>query len=250
MARQWSPDAFESAYRKEFVSHQGYPFGTPDYYSRYESRYRILLERFSALAPQVPVDVLDFGGGQLALLCQLLWKDRAAVADLPGQPQLEYMSRRGVVPVPWNLCADEQPCTRRFDYVFFSEVIEHLPIPGHVALERIRHVLKPGGTLICSTPNLYRMRNVIHLAFGLPIFDNIQTPGADSLGHVIEYSRDGLRWQLDRAGFDPCTVELRQFHHNPINPLARLLSWLGYPLFVVPRWRDNLIAIARSPERA
>jgi hypothetical protein len=75
----------------------------------------------------------------------------------------------------------------------------------------------------------------------------MQLPGEGSLGHVIEYSRDGLQWQLEKAGFRNCSVEYRQMHHLPTKLAFRLLSWAGYPLFLFPRFRDNLLATASAP---
>jgi hypothetical protein len=72
-------------------------------------------------------------------------------------------------------------------------------------------------------------------------------PGDRGLGHVIEYSKDHLEWQLNRAGFSQIQVALEQFHHHPNRILPRILSWMFYPLFVVPRFRDNLLATARAP---
>jgi 2-polyprenyl-3-methyl-5-hydroxy-6-metoxy-1,4-benzoquinol methylase len=246
MARAWDSATFDAAYVKHFCEEE-YPFGTPEYYARYRSRYKMLLERFAQLASVAPVDVLDIGGGQLALLCHKLWNDRATVADLPGEPQLDYLHRKGITAIAWNLCSSDQPCLAKFDFIFFSEVIEHLPIPGYVVLDRLRRALKPGGILVCSTPNFYRLKNIVHLALGLPILDHMQLPGDSSLGHVIEYSRDGLQWQLEKAGFQNCHVEYRQMHHSPTKLWFRLLSWVGYPLFLVPRFRDNLLATASAP---
>ena len=49
-----------------------------DYCFRYRSRYERLMKRFCDLAsPDSHRDVLDIGGGQLALLCKKLWNDRA-----------------------------------------------------------------------------------------------------------------------------------------------------------------------------
>jgi SAM-dependent methyltransferase len=207
----------------------------------------MLLERFCELAPADPVDVLDVGGGQLSLLASKIWNDRCWVSDLPGEPQLEYLRQFGITPLIWNLCKQEQACVARFDFIFFSEVIEHLPIPGYLPLQLLRKALKPGGTLICSTPNLYRLRNVVQMALGRPIFDHWQEAGNGSLGHVMEYSRDHLRWQLERAGFEDSVVEYRQMHHSPTDPVYRVMSWIGYPLFMVPRFRDNLVAVATAP---
>ncbi len=75
------------------------------------------------------MDGLDVGGGQLALLCKKLWNDRACVADLRS-PHFACLETRGVQTVQWNLCKPVQPFVSRFDTIFFSKVIEHLPLPG------------------------------------------------------------------------------------------------------------------------
>jgi SAM-dependent methyltransferase len=148
-----------------------------------------------------------------------LWGDSGAVADLPG-PHMTYMAGQGLETVQWNLCKAEPPFTAKFDFVFFVEVIEHLPIPGYIALERLRKVMRPGGVIICTTPNLYRLRNLLFMALGRPIFDSyFQYPDENvALNHVLEYSRDHLDWQMKKAGFTRCRVEYSQMHHSPTNP--------------------------------
>jgi len=243
MARPWKPHDFDSLYER-YVCQDEMEFGGRAYYLRYRSRYKECMQRFAALAPSHPVDVLDVGGGQLALMSMKLWNDHGVVADLPG-PHLSYMARHGVETIHWNLCKSEPPFDAKFDFVFFSEVIEHLPIPGYVVLERLRKVLRPGGVIICTTPNLYRLRNVVYMALGRPIFDYFQYPDTESaLLHVVEYSRDHLDWQFRKAGFTRYRVEYSQMHHLPTNPLFRPLALLGYPLHIVPRWRDVLVATA------
>jgi SAM-dependent methyltransferase len=246
MSRTWDGRAFDRLYAG-LICDERFPFGTPEYYTRYRSRYKLLLNRYCSLAPSNPVDVLDVGGGQLALLASRMWGDRAAVADLPGQPQLNYLESLGIAPIAWNLCEQQEPCGARYDFIFFSEVIEHLPLPGHIVLQRLRRALKRGGMLICSTPNVARVRNILHLVLGRPIMDHMDLPGPNSLGHVIEYSRDDLQWQLEKAGFRDCTVEYHQMHHLPVKPVHRVLSCMGYPLFLVPHFRDNLVAVAVAP---
>jgi SAM-dependent methyltransferase len=249
MARTWNPSDFDSAY-EQYICQDDMQFGGRSYYLRYRSRYKECIRRFAALAPSTPVDVLDVGGGQLAVLCSKLWKDRGAAADLPGL-HLSYMAQQGVETFHWNLCKSDAPFEKRFDFIFFSEVIEHLPIPGYIALERLRNILRPGGVLICTTPNLYRLRNVVFMALGKPIFDYFRYPDEDTaLLHVLEYSRDHLDWQFKKAGFTDYRVEYSYMHHLPTNPLYRPLALLGYPLHLVPRWRDYLLATAHAPAGA
>jgi SAM-dependent methyltransferase len=246
MARAWKPGDFDSLYER-YICHEDFHFGGSAYYRRYRSRYKECIHRFAMLAPPHPVDVLDVGGGSLALMCLKLWGDRATVADLPGM-HMSYMASQGVEAVPWNLLKGEAPFTSQFDFVFFSEVIEHLPVPGYIALERLRKVLRSGGVIICTTPNLYRLRNVVYMALGRKIFDYFQYPDQDvALSHVLEYSRDHLEWQFKKAGFAKCRVEYSQMHHSPTKLIHRPLAWIGYPLHFVPRWRDNLIAVGQAP---
>lgn len=246
MARPWDPREFNAIYER-FVCRDDNDFGGRAYHQRYRSRYKECIRRFAEFAPPHPVRVLDVGGGQLALMCMKLWSDHGAVADLP-LPHLLFMAKQGVEVYHWNLCKDDPPFERKFDFIFFSEVIEHLPVPGYVALRRLREALKPGGVILCTTPNLYRPRNVVFMALGQPIFDVFQYPDADiPLGHVLEYSREHLEWQIKRAGFTEYRVEYCQLHFSPTNLLYRPLAWLGYPLRLVPRWRDSLVATALGP---
>lgn len=244
MAREFEVSRFRAEYDRWIVG--GRFNEVPEYYPRYRSRYEGVLKRFAAHASPEPCDVLDIGGGQLALLCKLLWGDRGTAADVVDG-HLGYLREQGVETVCWNLAQQDAPFERRFDVVFFMEVIEHLPIPGYVALERLRKVLKPGGLLVCTTPNFYRLRNVVYVATGKRIYDHFKKPEEGPLGHVIEYDEPRLRWQLDRAGFSDAKIEMCYFDHQPNDPIFRVLSFLGKPLFLVPRFRDCMVAIARAP---
>jgi SAM-dependent methyltransferase len=171
---------------------------------------------------------------------------RRSVADLEDRCFADLRAH-GIDAFRWNLALEDPPHGRKFDAIFFSEVIEHLPVPGHVALSRLRALLRPGGLLLCSTPNLYRPRNVVYLIRGQPLFDHFDLPGVRGYGHVLEYSAEHLAWQFGRAGFENYEVELRDFHHVPHERLDRVLSALGAPLRRIPRFRDNLLAVATAP---
>lgn len=242
MTRAWNDSLFEGVFDRMIV---GGTFNEESaYYPRYKSRYKDLLQRYAELSPATPQRVLDVGGGQLGLICRAMWNDEAHAADIGGE-HLAYLRSQGVGTTIWNLCADEQPFENQFDFVFFSEVIEHLPIPGHIVLERLRRALRPGGTLICSTPNLYRLRNIVFMVMGRRIYDHFRMPTNEGLGHVLEYSYEHLVWQLETAGFAKPEVVYVQMHHAPNQLADRILYAIGSPLFLVPRWRDNLVAIAR-----
>ena len=218
----------------------------PRYYPRYRERYLAMLKEFAASAPQAGLEVLEIGGGQLAYLTVRLWgKDRACVADIEDSC-FAGLRGQGIDAFQWNLAEADPPTGRKFDVIFFSEVIEHLPVPGHIPLARLRGLLRPGGVLLCSTPNLYRLRNIIYLIRGHQLFDHFDLPGVRGYGHVLEYSAEHLSWQLRRAGFQDFSVRLCDFAHVPGRPADRVLAALGAPLRRIPRYRDNLMAVARA----
>ena len=180
------------------------------------------------------------------LPCRVLWNDRGCLADIDDSC-FAGLRAHGIDAFQWNLALEDPPEGRRFDAIFFSEVIEHLPVPGHIALGRLRKLLRPGGLLLCSTPNLYRLRNAFYLLTGHPLFDHFDLPGTGGVGHVLEYSAEHLAWQLQRAGFVDYAVDLEDFTHVPNARLDRLLSAVGAPLRRIPRYRDNLLAVATAP---
>ena len=63
---------------------------------------------------------------------------------------------------------------------------------------------------------------------------------------MIEYDVPRLHWQFEQAGFKDVSIELRQFPHNPNSLVFRVMYWLGQPLYLIPRFRDNLLAVARA----
>jgi SAM-dependent methyltransferase len=242
--RQFDDEAFERAFTALACDNRWQE--EPEYYPRYRTRYAAILRRFAEQAPDQPVEVLDIGGGQLAYLARALWSDHACVADIDASC-FEGLRAQGIDAFQWDIARDDPPMDRRFDAIFFSEVIEHLPVPGHVVLRRLRMILRPTGLLICSTPNLYRLRNIVYLIRGQPLFDHFDLAGERGYGHVLEYSAEHLAWQFHRAGFVDCQVELQDFAHIPHLRADRVLAALGAPLRKIPRYRDNLLALAKAP---
>ena len=85
----------------------------PEYYPRFRSRYEEVMKLVVAHAPPPPCDVLDIGGGQLALLCKLTWNDRAMVADVV-EDHFDYV-RQQASRLSVNLAKEDAPFNRKFD---------------------------------------------------------------------------------------------------------------------------------------
>ncbi|MDK1473932.1 class I SAM-dependent methyltransferase [Streptomyces sp. 549] len=116
------------------------------------------------------------------------------------------------------------------DAVLFSEVIEHLVDPD-AALDELRRVLRPGGHLLLSTPNLAAWYNRGLLLAGVqPVFSEVSMrgihgrPGSQVVGHLRLYTARALRSMLPAAGFDIVRITGAPYHDvpRPLRPLDRL----------------------------
>ena len=91
------------------------------------------------------------------------------------------------------------------DVIIFTEVLEHLFRPPTEILTDMRRVLRPGGRLIISVPNIASLKKRIAMVLGrspLQDPDEVMKRGwMHGYGHVHEYTRSELHMVLRRAGF-------------------------------------------------
>ena len=115
------------------------------------------------------------------------------------------------------------------DVVIMSELIEHL-VDTDAALEEVRRVLKPGGSLLLSTPNLAAWYNRGLVALGVqPIFSEVSLrgvygrPGQVVAGHLHLFTRRALVQFLAARGFGSVRVTGARYHDvpRPLRPLDR-----------------------------
>ncbi|WP_369217434.1 class I SAM-dependent methyltransferase [Streptomyces flavofungini] len=116
------------------------------------------------------------------------------------------------------------------DAVLFSEVIEHLVDPDG-ALDELRRVLRPGGHLMLSTPNLAAWYNRGLLLAGVqPVFSEVSLrgihgrPGTEVVGHLRLYTARALRGFVAASGFEVVRLSGAPFHGvpRPLRALDRL----------------------------
>lgn len=116
------------------------------------------------------------------------------------------------------------------DVVVMSEVIEHL-VDTDAAIEEAHRVLRPGGSLLLSTPNLAAWYNRVLLAAGVqPVFSEVSLrrvfgrPGRQVAGHLHLFTRRALVEFLAAAGFQCAAVRGARYHDVPaaLRPVDRL----------------------------
>jgi len=116
-------------------------------------------------------------------------EEQVAAAQARGLDARVHDLGSGPVPFP----------DQSFDVAFAGEVIEHI-IDTTAFLADIRRVLKPGGCVVLTTPNLASAENRLRLLFGLyPIWTEFRLEGGQ--GHVRSYTRRTIVRHLRETGF-------------------------------------------------
>lgn len=138
--------------------------------------------------------------------------DPAAAARLPGSFRLADLTQR----LPWPDAS--------FDAVLSVEGIEHLENP-FAYLREIHRVLKPGGTLVLTTPNIASVRSRVRF-FGSGFFHHDPRPLREAsrhpLHHIALMTFAELRYALQTSGF-----HLIEAGHTHIKPASYLYAWLA-----------------------
>ena len=237
--------AFDDVYDRHIRG--GRFFEDAAYYTQFRDRYWRTFRWIERVLP-TGGRVLDIGSGQFAVLCKHLTGAACDVLDIDTR-SAAALRASGVGFTPLDLSREVFRADTAYDLVVMAEVIEHVPTPPYVVLENLAPALRPGGHLLLTTPNLYRLRNVLRLATGRHVFDHFVVPGPDQpLGHFVEYSREQLEWHVRRAGLQLVESTLQQLSWGAASTGARLARRALAPLLMArPLWRDNLVVLAQRP---
>lgn len=176
-------------------------------------------------------DVLDAGccTGYFSLL---LAEAGNNVTGLELNPEAAKKAReRGVKIIEHDLEEDFPFEKETFDAVVGFEIIEHLYDPQHFLSESNR-VLRPGGFILISTPNLNSLYQRLQVLFGFHIHF-LGTYPEDSHGdHIRIFNKKTLKDLLIEAGFKPTVWYGISYLPPPLHYIFKLLPTLADLLLV------------------
>jgi SAM-dependent methyltransferase len=198
---------------------------TPD-----DPRYRKV---YAILGSQTPGTLLDIGCGNGAF-SEVLVRGGWKCSALELLPDLAKDALgRGLAVVAGDTSSPFPFASGAFDAAFAGEILEH-QVGDDDFLAECERVLKPGGILILTTPNLVSLGNRIRMGFGmLPRF-------AYDEPHYRIYTLDLLLRKIRSAGMTPVHVSASHVLISRSSPhrllaqrIGRLGEWLAarYPRF-------------------
>lgn len=191
------------------VAGEGYLEGTIE---REASYMRAGTYRFRAVLDLLPetlaagTRLLDVGATPFTIYL----KHRFAEAEVHALDKTDLLAARfeaeGVRLSTCDLQNEPLPYGEgEFDAIVFTEVLEHLFRRPTDVLADMRRVLRPGGVLIVSVPNIASLRKRIAMLAGrspLEDLDGVIKDWMHGFGHVREYTMAELQRALVRAGLE------------------------------------------------
>jgi SAM-dependent methyltransferase len=209
-----------------------------------------LLDRI-VRAADGPLRIVDVGcgDGMCTELTAAAAGDRHHVVgvDWAAGP-LKRAAERGLTLVRGSLDTGLPFASGSVDVVILSEVVEHL-VDTDGGLAELYRVLRPGGHLVLSTPNLAAWFNRGLLLTGVqPIFSEVSLrqvygrPGAVVAGHLRLFTKRALTGFLADRGFADIQVSGACYHDvpRPLRPLDRCFR-------LIPGLAAILMVHARKP---
>lgn len=185
-----------AAYETKKSSRHGYEL----YHAK---RYKILLEILEGLGCTERERILDVGRSPLSYRLAARYREVVTLGFPLEQLRRDYPDLSDDAPAARptdHIVFDLNDFGRgktidksygSFDLIVFAETIEHLTTAPELVLAGLAEVLRPGGLLVCQTPNAAALHKRLQLLAGYNPYERIRVDPTNP-GHFREYTRAEL----------------------------------------------------------
>lgn len=183
-----------------------------------ELRRRDAIQILGKLGFKIPENakVIDIGCGSGSLGNEIIKKYGCKVDGVDmNEVSIEASRKKGLNVFKFDLDTEWDLPSESYDYVFSTEMIEHM-INTDLFIEESKRILKKGGKLILTTPNLTCWYNRLIFIFGYqPFYTEVSikdktfgldftrkmTPNRTPVGHIRVFSHRAIKDMLGYYGF-------------------------------------------------
>lgn len=222
-----------------------------EYYQIHSVRYQQILSSIKHLGLPLRSKILDIGCYPLYLFNQLEQQNYhvfgiSSIHEPVDHPHVKVCDLENE-DIPFN--------TNQFDLVVFTEVFEHLSHSPQKVITEIYRILKPGGHLLFTTPNVLRFQNLVNLILGKNIyFPLFQLDQPLNFRHHREYTQKEIsqimgnsHFKTVKSNFVISYPPFRQRNsHDPF--FLKIIKYLNYFFsLLIPSRRDTLFFLVQKP---
>ena len=209
-----------------------------EFYPTYVAKLEIVRRWLEALPGAARV--LDAGCGEGVLVEE--YADRLRIEGIDANYSSERVKAGSLTALPYP--------DATFDRALCLDVLEHLTFEEQPrALAELRRVLRPGGELLVSVPNLAHLQSRVHFLLRgrlIRTASELKHPGDRPVADYIDLARRAGLTLVARQGIFPTIPVLTHLirkSHARLRPLHRALT----RLLPVPGWCFlNILRFARS----
>jgi 2-polyprenyl-6-hydroxyphenyl methylase/3-demethylubiquinone-9 3-methyltransferase len=221
--------------------------GEKDYFLFHKNRFSYIFNTLKDLKIDADPKLLDIGSHYLHTLLgakemgfnvygtdiELFIKETKERADKLDISLKECDLSKGRIPFDDNF----------FDVVMLNETLEHLNFHPKKVFFEIERILKPGGDILVTTPNLLRLNNRIKFILGRSIHSDIKEEYWAGT-HYREYSKDEITYLMKEAKINIEKIKYVDFNYPNMNFFIKVINKLvGLAL---PFSRGNLVIIGKK----
>lgn len=191
------------------------------YMSEHKYHFNYLFNLCLSINLNKSAKILDIGRSQLSVLLSNYYNKVVTLGfdleeDIGGHREIESSNIEHIV-FDLNECKKVNLWPQeKFDIIVYSEVIEHLFEAPEYSLLFFKHLLNPGGFIICSTPNAASLYKRFKLLFGENPYEKIRFYNRNP-GHFREYTKKELIEMVNKCELKLVKHEYKNFIEETIS---------------------------------